>query len=385
MSYPLREATPMPRFVCPEHGDELRAADGAYWCPGGHEIRVVHGIPRFVSSDGYAGAFGRQWNRFRLTQLDSHTGLDLSEERALRCLGIPEGLDEADRLLAGQAVLEVGCGAGRFTEVLLKHGATVTSVDLSSAVEANAQNFPPSDRHRIVQADVRLLPFAPRQFDGVFCLGVVQHTPNPEQTIALLYEQVRPGGWVAFDHYALDFRMLTWIGVHLARQVFTRLPPGQQLPAVEWTVARLLPVHAAAARWGRLLARALSRVSPVLSYYHLHPELSDELQREWAILDTHDALTDTYKHHRRAGEIESFLATLGLTEIVVGGGGNGIEARGKRPTDAGQGPDQSLRRGTRYTRARWRRERRKRVIVGGRAVNAERLTGRKTTWPDAPF
>lgn len=322
---------PMPPFTCPHHGHELLPMEDSYWCPTGHGIPIVHGITRFVSSDDYAGAFGRQWNRFRRTQLDSYTGLRLSEERALRCIGVPVDSAGVHDRLSGQAVLEVGCGAGRFTEILLEHGTLVTSVDLSSAVEANAHNFPPSEQHRIAQADVRGLPFSPGQFDGVFCLGVVQHTPNPEQTIALLYEQVRPGGWLVFDHYSFDLRTLSWFGMHLARQVFTRLPADRQLPATERLVARLLPFHAAAARWGRLPARALSRISPVLSYYHVHPELSDELQREWAVLDTHDALTDVFKHHRRAPEIERFLATLGLTEIVVRRGGNGVEARGRRP------------------------------------------------------
>jgi 2-polyprenyl-3-methyl-5-hydroxy-6-metoxy-1,4-benzoquinol methylase len=37
----------------------------------------------------------------------------------------------------GKKVLEVGCGSGRFTEIMLKEDATVFAVDLSSAVEAN--------------------------------------------------------------------------------------------------------------------------------------------------------------------------------------------------------------------------------------------------------
>lgn len=284
-----------------------------------------------MSSDGYAAAFGRQWNRFRLTQLDSYTGLPLSEERALRCLGLDHSPDVGGPLLHDQHVLEVGCGAGRFTEVLLKHGAVVTSVDLSTAVEANAANFPIDERHLVAQADVRALPFAPRQFDGVFCLGVVQHTPNPEQAIEALYEQVRPGGWLAFDHYAWSASTVTWLGVRAARQIVKRLALRCQLPAVERLVDCLLPLHAAVARLGRTPVRVLSRLSPVLSYYHFYPELSRELQREWAILDTHDALTDTYKHHRRIGDIERILSQLGLADVTVSKAGNGIEALGWRP------------------------------------------------------
>ena len=68
------------------------------------------------------------------------------------------------------------------------------TVDMSTAVEANQENLPQTDRHRIVQADAVRLPFAPRQYDIVFCLGVIQHTPVPEETIEKLYAHVKPGG-----------------------------------------------------------------------------------------------------------------------------------------------------------------------------------------------
>lgn len=327
-----RSATPTFAYRCPTHQRELIEEPEQLRCPSGHSFPIIGGVPRFVRCDDYAESFGRQWNRFRLTQLDSHTGLPLSKERALRCLGLSRDSNGNGSLLPGQEVLEVGCGAGRFTEVLLELGAIVTSVDLSSAVEANATNFPPDVAHRVVQADVRALPFPSRQFDGVFCLGVVQHTPVPEATVKTLYEHVRPGGWLVFDHYAVSVSTATWLGMHMARQVFKRLPIDRRLPATERMVDRLLPIHAACARIGRTLARALSRVSPVLTYYHVHPELPDDLQREWAILDTHDALTDVYKHHRAQRQIESYLIGLGLTEVVVVRAGNGIEARGRRPT-----------------------------------------------------
>ncbi|HEY6562933.1 MAG TPA: class I SAM-dependent methyltransferase, partial [Pirellulaceae bacterium] len=149
------------------------------------------------STRNYADCFGHQWNAFRRTQLDSHTGTTITTDRARRILG-PDCL----RLLNGPGrvdVLEVGCGAGRFTEVLLGMPAShVTSVDFSSAVEANQANVPQGPRHRVLQADVRQLPFAPGQFDLVFCVGVVQHTPNSEQTMQCLLRQAKPGGWVVF-------------------------------------------------------------------------------------------------------------------------------------------------------------------------------------------
>jgi len=41
----------------------------------------------------------------------------------------------------GNQVLEAGCGAGCFTEILLERGAYVTSIDSSEAIEANQEKF----------------------------------------------------------------------------------------------------------------------------------------------------------------------------------------------------------------------------------------------------
>src|ERR1035437_1824886 len=104
---------------------------------------------RFVAGQAYTSSFGIQWALFPKTQLDSYSKLDISQARLRRCLGESLWND-----LRGKLVLEVGAGAGRFTEILLAQGARVVSVDLSDAVEINAANFKPDRQHAIVQADV---------------------------------------------------------------------------------------------------------------------------------------------------------------------------------------------------------------------------------------
>jgi 2-polyprenyl-3-methyl-5-hydroxy-6-metoxy-1,4-benzoquinol methylase len=310
--------TEWPSWICPIHGRQLQS-NGALTCPVGHAFPVRDGVPRFAESR-YSEAFGAQWLRYRRTQLDSFTGIGTSAERARRCLGetLWNGLDGCD-------VLEAGCGAGRFTEVLLDRGARVTSVDLSAAVDANRENFPPNGRHRIAQADILSPPFHPRSFDLVFCLGVVQHTPDPEETVAALYEQVRPGGWLVFDHYSR--RLQWWLSTGpLFRAYLKRLPPEQGLRSTERLVRALLPFHRRAGR----AASLVRRVSPVQSYYDKLP-LPEEAQRDWALLDTHDALRDWHKHFRTPAQIRQLLERFELREIHVAEGGNGVEARGRRP------------------------------------------------------
>lgn len=319
-----REAPP---WSCPHHHEKLIEEGGELRCPQQERFPIEGGIARFVPRSSYATAFGAQWKRYRRTQLDSFTGFPLSQERARAVLG-----EAVWSRLPALDVLECGCGAGRFTEVLLAAGARVTSIDLSDAVEANAEGFPPGARHRIAQADIRRLPFAPRSFDVVFCLGVVQHTPSPEETIASLYEHVAPGGILAIDHYSHSLSWYTKSALPL-RYWFRRLPPERGLPAVERLVDGLLPLHRAVARWGWAQA-ILSRFSPVLCYYRKFPQFSEALHREWALLDTHDSLTCWYRHSRSRRAIETALGRLGAEEIVCGYGENGIIARARRPRPA---------------------------------------------------
>ncbi|HEX6188764.1 MAG TPA: class I SAM-dependent methyltransferase [Pyrinomonadaceae bacterium] len=309
---------------CPVHQRPLAPSDHSLVCD--HDCRYPHrgGIPRFVSSDNYSAAFGSQWKRYRVTQLDSYTGVPISRERLKRCLG-----DEVWADLREKRVLEAGCGAGRFTEILLEQGATVTSIDLSEAVEANQENCPQTERHRIAQADIMALPFYPQQFDVVLCLGVIQHTPNPERTIAALYQHVKPGGWLVFDHYTYNWLYYTKAAPYF-RMLFRRLSPERSLRWSEQLVDALLPLHRRM-QDARLIHSLFSRLSPVLCYYRSYPELNDELQRQWALLDTHDALTDWFKHFRTREQIECALEALGAAETTCRYGGIGVEARARKP------------------------------------------------------
>ena len=312
-----------PEVVCPEDGNPLTVEQDGLVCRSGHRWRNESGIIRMIAQpENYTASFGLQWNTYRKTQLDSYTKTTLSRDRARRCLGEEcwEGLQHHWQW----NVLEVGCGAGRFTEILLSTGAVVTSVDLSSAVEANQTNFPQDAHHRILQADVCHLPFAPAQYDVVFCLGVVQHTPNPEETIRKLYEQVRPGGWLVIDHYTYS---LSWFtkSAFLFRMVLRRLPPDDALKWSRRLVDVFLPLHRTV-RGNRVAQPLLSRISPVLAYYG-RLTLDDDLQREWSLLDTHDSLTDWYKHFRTKAQIARTLRGLDADAIWCEYGGNGVEAR----------------------------------------------------------
>lgn len=216
--------------------------------------------------------------------------------------------------LRGKYVLEAGCGAGRSTEVLLRHGAMVCALDASSAVYANARSNR-SDRATFLQASIYDIPVAPGFFDIVLCLGLLQHTPDRARSVRCLADQVKPGGFLCVDSYPWFWHQRLALRYLVFRPLVSRLP-AKWIRAISsacvrtwWPFRRLLRVD--------LLRRALSLVFPanVPYYYNVSRNKSDEFLKQWALLDTHDFLSPRYDTADSLVGLASKFRAAGLEEI----------------------------------------------------------------------
>jgi 2-polyprenyl-3-methyl-5-hydroxy-6-metoxy-1,4-benzoquinol methylase len=308
-------------YVCPIHRSPLRPNQiGNFECDNGHGFETLKGITRFVSSH-YGNAFGFQWLKFQKTQLDSYTMTTITKDRLDEVLGESLVTDLKDKL-----VLEVGCGAGRFTERLLQYGTELVSMDLSTAVDANIQNFPITNSHSVIQADLTQIPFEENNFDLVVCLGVIQHTPNPEFTIECLAKQLKPGGYLVLDHYANSF---AWKirSARAFRVILKRLPPRIAFYICQRIYYSSKPFFQLSKN--RIYRKFLNMLFPIVYFDMEIPSLPEYLKDEWSILDTFDSLTDWYKHRRSREEILKDLQTCGLEVEMCEYGGNGVIARAR--------------------------------------------------------
>jgi ubiquinone/menaquinone biosynthesis C-methylase UbiE len=101
--------------------------------------------------------------------------------------------------LKGKRVLEIGPGAGGHSALFAKHGAVMTSVDLTAA-RARATNAKfrlmgeRAEGCNAMQGDAENLPFADGTFDIVYSNGVLHHTVDTEKAISEAYRVLRPGG-----------------------------------------------------------------------------------------------------------------------------------------------------------------------------------------------
>ena len=267
--------------------------------------RIRGGIARFVDGEAYAGSFGLQWQRFREVQLDSATGRRHSQRR----FDTELGWTESD--LRGKWVLDAGCGAGRFAEVAAARGARLVALDVSAAVEAARATlaaFPSTD---VVQGSVLEPPFRAGVFDFAYCIGVIQHTPDPEAAIARIVECVRPGGSFGFSIYAR--RPWTKLnGKYLVRPLTRRLADATLLRAIERSMPVLFPIADRVVRLP-LLGR-VARFAIPLAVYVERSDLSREQRFQEAILDTFDMLSPRYDSPMTWHEVERVLRRVGVRE-----------------------------------------------------------------------
>lgn len=307
------------RLVSPVTGAALRLEGSNLTDDGAEVYPVVHGIPRFATT-GYTESFGEQWTLYRRVQLDSVTGKPHSRKR------LAAGTGWAD--LTGERVLEVGCGAGRFTEVLLDFGAEVWAVDASTAVDACLANIGENARLALVQADLFALPFRSGDFDRVFCYGVLQHTPDPRAAFLALVDKVKPGGLLAVDVYRKHKHRWSY-AKDLWRPLTTRIPREALRRIVEWYVPKWLPVDTRLSRVPKV-GRFLVAVVPCANYTGAL-DLTPEQLRAWAILDTFDALSPRYDLPQTLETVRDWCAEAGFVDVDVRYGGNGIEVNARRP------------------------------------------------------
>ncbi|MFC2163160.1 methyltransferase domain-containing protein [Candidatus Altiarchaeota archaeon] len=303
-------------LACPECKGELSlevtkekdgdVIEGAFSCSAcGKEYVITNHIPRFVPSDMYVESFSFEWSKFRKTQLDSHSKLNQSYTSLTRTIGIKP----SD--LAGEVVLDAGCGTGRHIEVAAPHAKQVIGVDLSQSVDIAQELVGANKNVNILQADLNKLPFKDEVFDRIYSIGVIQHTPDTKQSFLDLTTYLKKGGsitiWIITDQGLLNRLQKPFYSLY--RFLGTRLPH-----KIVYGLCHLaVPIY-----W------IFKVFPPIIIPFPIarHPTGKQR------ILDTFDIYTPKYLNKHSAEEAVGWYEGAGFSDVKVTIGGK--DAVGKK-------------------------------------------------------
>lgn len=160
---------------------------------------------------------------------------------------LEELLHGGTRYLDGSRVLEVGCGVGAQTLILLRRnpGIHLTAVDMSAQSLVQA-------RHSVEQAGFTKVIFRhenilastlePGSFDHIFICFVLEHMERPEQALKQMITLLRAGGSITLiegDHSSAEWSPETkasrtaWNGLVRSQQMLGHDPDiGKRLKAI---------------------------------------------------------------------------------------------------------------------------------------------------------
>jgi len=281
----------------------------------------------YAGEEKYAESFGYEWEHYSRTYSDQEIGGDLSRKRLELNLGFP--LD----FLKEKNVLEIGCGAGRFTEHLVKHAKQVIAIDLSRAVFCNSALGAPN--LLAIRADLYELPEFSEPIDVVFCRGVIQHTPDPRRSLKRLFDYVRDDGLVIFDVYK-KLPNDRWSFKYFWRPFFKRNIPLKSFDRYINRHARflytahhfLLKIHSRIPVWRRLIAKTPLYLSA--NWETQYPKQTRKEREEVFKNEFVDMLYAEYDQPMTSQEVIDCLAEIGQVPYSYDLGRNHFRYK-KRP------------------------------------------------------
>jgi ubiquinone/menaquinone biosynthesis C-methylase UbiE len=146
----------------------------------------------------------------------------------------------------GDCVLDLGCGGGAFSRLLVEEvgsGGQVVGVDVSENAIALAQTLstaltPELLTYRV--ADGHSLPFEDEAFDSVACISVLEFCEDPALVLYEAYRVLRPGGRLLVVNSDEDTRAYNGHDVELGRKVMRAIADRGGDPWLARRLAHLL-------------------------------------------------------------------------------------------------------------------------------------------------
>ena len=130
-------------------------------------------------------SFGYQWLRYNFN--------DAFEDRKI----FLDDSQLSEECLKGKVVLDAGCGMGRYTAIAAGMADEIIGLDLSRSILKAHEKTGIHPLAHIIQADILHPPLRKKQFDVIYSLGVLHHTPDPRQAFLNLVKCLKKEGIIS--------------------------------------------------------------------------------------------------------------------------------------------------------------------------------------------
>ena len=269
-----------------------------------NQYKIINGIPRFVSSQGYLKNFGWQWSKWGKVQFESEnkeTAMEgYTEEMFFKITNLEK------KSIKNKLFLDLGCGSGRFVDIVNSYEGFIIAIDFTSAIDIAKRNIQ-NDNILFVQGDALNLPIKTEVVDFVYSIGVLHHTPNPKKGIEQAYKVLKKEGAFAISLYS-EKSLYTFISVKIWRKIFKVL----------WPIAGHLPAFLYSKFFGTL-TYYISKIHIFLTYpiRIIFPTavLPDV---RWSVLDTFDKITTRFQSGHTEEQVVSWFKSFGFKNITTG-------------------------------------------------------------------
>lgn len=168
----------------------------------------------------------------------SATAWDTLHQQARHRLEFPS--EHVVRFLAGveldpnegrdATAIDIGCGSGRHTQLLVQFGYEASACDVSAAAVATTRKMWNLPARLVKQAPMTALPYADETFDVAVAYGVFYYGTRAEHeaAVAEMHRVLRPGGQGLVCVRSLaDWRFDTTYGMTLGNQTMSLAMPGE--------------------------------------------------------------------------------------------------------------------------------------------------------------
>jgi ubiquinone/menaquinone biosynthesis C-methylase UbiE len=204
-------------------------------------------MERRSDDDAVIDGFGREWETF--------THGDAAGEADLR-----RAFDDYFHIFPWEALppnavgADVGCGTGRWACFVAPRVGKLYCVDPSDALEVARRALAGNANCEFIRARADQIPLPDSSLDFAYCLGVLHHVSNTEESLRAIAAKLRPGApFLLYLYYALETRpwwyRAIWRVADIPRRIVSRAPFALRLAAsnaiaalVYWPLARLARV-----------------------------------------------------------------------------------------------------------------------------------------------